>query len=458
VDDIDSAFDVDDAEGLEDWSPALHLSSICVTWRNVARCTAQIWRVIRVPLLRNPVNIELLGELSSELFSLSGHHTLSLGLFQNYCDDDYSFGNHIRRLRSLDDLLAITRAVTSRCNDITFHGLPLEQIDRFWGVDTPNLKKIRILEPYGHLKRLHGQFPSNNVSLLVSPHLEEIEITSATRLLPSLEIIWDNITTAKMEDISLNNAFEILLLAPRLKTCRIYCREFQPPEDDDPLWLSLPLDLPLTHITLESLDFRSPCHDITQFFFHGVNLPSLKEFEFDEFRFGDNARVKHLISFFQRSPCPLTSLSLFLYFHAADDDILNLLTALLPTLTHFSINVPGAGDAFMTDRFLQELVQPTSGSPKMVAPRLETFSYTGPLNFTWPAFLKIFDPPPTSILDTDFQVKEYHKRPLRDVSLQLKSNEAIIIDDDALSRLREIQVTVNLKIVRVSSGQITPII
>jgi hypothetical protein len=309
-------------------------------------------------------------------------------------------------------------------------------------VDTSNLKKIRILEPYGQFDEddYHDNFPSGNISLLASRQLEEVEITSATRLLPSLEIAWDNITAAKMEGISLNSTFKILLLTPRLKTCKISCREIEPPEDDPP-WLSLPLDLPLTHNALESFEFYSPSRDITQLLLQGVNLPSLKEFKFDEFGFSDNALVKHLISFFQRSPCPLTSLSLSLHFDAINDDILNPLNA-LPTLTHFSINVPGAGDAFMTGGFLQEPIQPTSGSPKMVAPRLRAFFYMGPLNLTWPAFLKIFGLPSSSISHSDC-----HKRPLRDVSLQIECNEEVVINDDITLKLRTFRAEVNLTIV-----------
>ena len=125
----------------------------------------------------------------AEVFSLSGQCTLSLGLFQDYYDEDYPFHDHIRRFLPLQDLLSITRAVTSRCDDITFRGLPLEQIHNlFWAADTPNLKTLRILKPYGQFERCHDQCPSNDVSLLACPQLEEIEITLATRILPSLEI------------------------------------------------------------------------------------------------------------------------------------------------------------------------------------------------------------------------------------------------------------------------------
>jgi len=65
------------------------------------------------------------------------------------------------------------------------------------------------------------------------------------------------------------------------------------------------------------------------------------------------------------------------------------------------------------------------------------YSLTGN-NFTWHAFLKIFDLPQTSIP----LVKECHKRPLRDIFLQLESEEEIIIDVDVFSKLREIQATV----------------
>jgi len=459
VDDIDSAFDVYNAEGLENWSPALHLSSICVRWRSVARCTAQIWRVIRVPLLRNPINVELLNELMAELFNLSGQHMLSLGLFQYYDDyeDDYLFHDHIGRLLPLGDLLSITRAVTSRCNEISFRGLPLEQVhDLFWSAHTPNLKKFRILEPYGQFEGCHDRFLADDISLLLCPQLEEIEITSATRLLLNLEINWDNITTAKMEGISSINAFEILLRAPRLKTYKISCQEFQPPEDGS-LWLVLPLDLPLTHTTLESLEFCSHRHDMGQFF-QGVNFPSLKKFELLAPRFGDIFPVKHLISFFQRSPCPLTSFSLSLYSDAIDDDILTLLNA-LPTLTHLSLMTTEPKSTFtgMSDRFFQELAQRSSGFPKMVTPRLEAFSYAGPLNFTWPAFLKIFDPPRprTFIPGGDSPIE--HVRPLR-ISLWLSTQEILTVDDDVLAKLQGIQATVNLKIVGLFAGQLTPIV
>src|SRR5258708_30033017 len=68
------------------------------------------------------------------------------------------------------------------------------------------------------------------------------------------------------------------------------------------------------------------------------------------------------------------------------------------------------------------------------------------LNFTWPAFFKIFDPDPSPspISDGDSLVKDCHKRPLRDVSLRI---EETTIDDDVLPKLREIQATVNLIIV-----------
>ena len=456
VDDIDSAFDIEDAEGLEDWSPALHLSSICATWRNVARCTAQIWRVIRIPLLRNPINVELLNELTADLFSLSGQRILSLGLFQDYYDEDYPFYDHIGRLGALEDLFSITRAVTSRCNDITFQGLPLKQIhDLFWSAHTLNLKKFRILEPYGQFERCYNRFPADNIFLFECPQLEEIEITSATRLLRRLKINWDNITTAKMEGISLINAFEILVGAPHLKTCRISCEEFNPP-DDGSIGLVLLLDLPLTHTTLESLEFCSHRRDTAQFF-QGVNFPSLKELEVDVSIFSDNSPVKYLISFFQRSPCPLTSLSLSLYFDAIDDDILTLLNA-LPTLTHLSLMIDAPTETFtgISDRFLQELVQRSSECSHMVAPRLEAFSYTGPLNFTWPAFLKIFDPPRTFIPDGDSPVE--HMRPLRDVSLRLSTQEILTVDDDVLAKLQGIQATVNLEIVGLFAGQLTTIV
>lgn len=126
VDDIDSAFHPKYAKSLEQRSPALHLSSICTAWRSVARCTAQIWKVIRVPLLRNPVNVQLLTELVTQLFSLSGQRPLSLTVHHNYredsghpFDDSALFRAYIRRLRSLDDLLLTTRAVTSRCTEIS---------------------------------------------------------------------------------------------------------------------------------------------------------------------------------------------------------------------------------------------------------------------------------------------------------------------------------------------------
>ena len=101
----------------------------------------------------------------------------------------------------------------------------------------------------------------------------------------------------------------------------------------------------------------------------------------------------------------------------------------------------------MTDRFLQELAQPTL-TRSTVVPRLETFSYyEGPLNFTWLAFLKISDLSPSPISDGNSLVGDHHKRPLRDVSLRIKFHDETIIDDDVLPKLREIQAIVNLTIV-----------
>lgn len=450
VDDINSTFDAYNAKGLEKWSPALHLSSICAQWRNIARCTAQIWRVIRVPLRQKPVNVKLLTELATELFSLSGQHTLSLGLYLVYYDR-YLFRDYIERLDSLDDLPAITRAVGNRCRDIAFHGLPLEPIHYLLsGLDTPNLKSFSICRPYGDFEsNYHYRFTPKDVSLLASPQLEEVEIFSGTRLLPSLQINWNNITTTRLYDINLNNTFRVLLLAPRLKTYTISYGEFGFPRDDGS-WSPLPLDLPLTHTTLESLEFYSISHDAVAEFLQAVNFPSLKELKFFAPRGYGESPVKHLISFFERSPCPLLSFSIFLHYGTTDQEILNLFNA-LPTLTRFSINVPG-GDAFTTDFFLRKLVQPTSGSINdMVAPRLESFSYSGLLNFTWPAFLEILEPPPRFL---PHGVEHKRPRPLRKVSLRLKAEQTIPVDDDVLSKLQESHVIVNLETVPI--GEITP--
>lgn len=276
-------------------------------------------------------------------------------------------------------------------------------------------------------------------------------MTSANRLLLNIGIKWDNITTVKMAGISPDNALTLLFRAPRLKKCTLCFREVEAPEDDT-VWSFLPLNLPLTHTQLESLEFPSYMGDLdmTQFL-DGVKLPSIKEFVY----MGSDVRL--LTSFFLRSPCSLNSLTLFLDHDPTDDDILNLLH-IVPSVTNLSFDVqPGIeDDTIMTDRCLRALAI-TQQAPENfpVLPRLETFSYVGALNFTWPAFLAIFNPAPTSIPDGDDSLV---KRPLQNVSLEIESKEAIIIGDDILSRLRKLQATINLKIVRECTGQIIPII
>jgi hypothetical protein len=183
------------------------------------------------------------------------------------------------RLRSFRGLFYVMREVANRWNEITLHGFPPEQIGEiFMNMDTPNLKKLRIFQPYSGHDRFHRCFPSPKVSCLTKPRLEEIEITSATLFFRSIQVNWDCITIADMSGISPNDAFQLLLLAPRLKSCTILCRNFGPPEEGTML-PPHPLDLPVTHTTLESFTFHSFVDDLGQFF-GGVNLPSLKEFTF----------------------------------------------------------------------------------------------------------------------------------------------------------------------------------
>jgi len=80
----------------------------------------------------NPVN-ELLTDLTTKTFSLSGQGMLSLGLFQVYYQTNYDYRPHIGGFRSLNNLLNTTRTVASRCNGVALYGLPLEQTQYLLG-------------------------------------------------------------------------------------------------------------------------------------------------------------------------------------------------------------------------------------------------------------------------------------------------------------------------------------
>ena len=238
-------------------------------------------------------------------------------------------------------------------------------------------------------------------------------------LLDFTEIEWDTITTATMSAIDVKEGIDILRQASCLTSCSFVFEGYD----------TKPVNPPVVNSTLEQLriDFSNSGVGFGTFA-NSVTLPSLQEF------YLHTSTLPNLKPLFERSQCRIRKLALTLDQNIPEDDVLKLLN-ILPSVEDFALEVSNTiRKPVITNKFFETLRDPhftSSGSAKPLLPKLTSLSYTGSMQFTWPAFLEMFAPPGDVIHATG--------RPLSEVSLELHLPKGVIGDLGVLARLRQIR-------------------
>ena len=404
-----------DSRHTRDWSPALFLSSICVTWRKIAFATSEIWRFINIPLQDNP-DVDLKIKLLDECVERSCQRTLFIGVFQFQLYENLLLEKKLDRLKPL---FKVIKAIACRSEEIRLWGVPLFAQQLVIPTNTPNLTTVRITDFIGDEGDDYNM-PSNEFLSLSGPLLKNLEVGYGSNyLLMSCQIKWDTITTVTMLTIPVGKAIDILRQAPCLTSCSFIFEDIYKSDQ-------ISSNPPIVNLTLEKLhiDFFNCGLGSVKKFESSVTLPSLRELSLR------TSKLLHIMPLFERSQCQLRTLTLSLYPSIPEDDVLTLLS-ILPSVEHFAVLI-NVAKPIITSKFFEGLCDHrfklSGASTNPLLPKLTSLSYTGKKDFTWSAFLKIF-PPPGNLLEAE--------RPLSEVSLKLYLPEAV--DLDVIAKLREIQ-------------------
>ena len=414
-----------DSTHTRDWSPALFLSSICMTWRKIAFATSEIWRFINIPLREDNPDEDLKIELLDEYVERSRQRTLFIGVFQFQMYENPSFSQLEKKLDKLEFLFQAIKKIACRSEEITLWGLPSLALQHIIPTDTPNLTMVRIAEYVKEFEDMNGPVGWNNGDVsLAGPLLKILDFGYGTEsLLDYCKFEWDTITTVTMSALNVEEGIDILREALCLTSCSFIFADFEEIN---------PVHPPIVNSTLEKLhvDFSNCRQDFVpvETFANSIALPSLRELSLL------SSNLLYMMPLFQRSRCQIRRLSLTLYQNIPEDHVLMLLS-ILPSVEHFaletSITFP---KSIITNKFFEGLrdhhFKRSGASTDWLLPKLTSLSYTGKKDFTWPAFLKMF-PPPGNVLVTG--------RPLSEVSLKLYLPKAVIGDHDVIAKLREIQ-------------------
>ncbi|KIM37075.1 hypothetical protein M413DRAFT_31225 [Hebeloma cylindrosporum] len=198
--------------------------------------------------------------------------------------------------------------------------------------------------------------------------------------LRSIGISWYKVTHLDLTHFSVDECFEVLRQAPFLTNGSFSIlpnpNQFQLPEHI------------ISHPNLTSLHFSSSLGTI---FFQHVSFPSLRFLSVNNCYAQIPAR--EILSFLRRSSPALNELHLLSFENDDSQSVIQILNE-TPSLEILHLH-PGFLDDSTPTRLLQRLSDSSltlNDHGTKFLPRLNTISYTGPLNFPWSAIPNLFGP------------------------------------------------------------------
>ncbi|KAF9478919.1 hypothetical protein BDN70DRAFT_721423 [Pholiota conissans] len=281
----------------------LVISAVCEGWRSVAFSTPRLWNSLPIypRSLRSPV-------LVKDWIDRSGQLPLSFLIH-------LPSGNEETAIDIIDILTKYsTRWSELRCNvpKHLFSHLP----NGFQ--DLPMLRSL-------HLHSLNGDF--SNIPLDIHPQqLHELSLREIA--LASLHFDWTRLTHFTIDDVTLSEAFEVLLRAPNLKKCIFH--DFTSSDSDDNEAELLSLTNPFVRSQLHEIKIPLVLAD---YIFKQLRCPSLNVLDSRSISHDD---VSAVLEFLKESKCPLETLSLpgDVYMPAAE--MISICES-IPTLKHLSM-------------------------------------------------------------------------------------------------------------------------
>ena len=318
---------------------AILLSSVCSDWRRAVVGTPELWSSIKIDLpsisqtseMASSSTLPRLATFIDEWLSRSGQLPLNISLcypHDDYHHEDYYHHHETRydplTLQQYRPIFKILDQCSSRWRSLNIFIPPallrfLQQPDCL-----PMLEQLQIASSM--------KDPCHIISFPRAPYLTTVEIQKFTNYKPSISpyigIHWDTVTHLSIKSISRDNLLATLLLNPQLVHCtfRKVASDESTVASDNP-FLKSPIVSSLKYLSLHHNIDASQILDC-------ITLPYLETLVFENITTNSDP----VISFLERSACPLHTLSLLNSNDKKTDKFLPLLQFLSPTLTRLAIS------------------------------------------------------------------------------------------------------------------------
>jgi hypothetical protein len=189
------------SESFDNLESPLHLGAVCQKWRQLAWATPELWTALRIG---SPGNINDLPQLVTEWLERSASLPLTIKL-ENYWG--WADGGND------SEVINILNKHSARWHDIHFD-LPARHLHRLYGSSQGNILRRLVLRQCPRAQAEPSDFPTFSMKSKPSP----TDLTLLTVDLPYVDIVWNNLTVASVDDIGVDQCVELIRRAPLLNT------------------------------------------------------------------------------------------------------------------------------------------------------------------------------------------------------------------------------------------------
>jgi hypothetical protein len=340
-----------------DGNSPLYLGAVCQKWRQLAWATPGLWTSLRIdPGEEYGLSMGDLPQLASEWLERSASLPLTITL-----EDDWSW------LCRDDKVINILNKHSARWHDMRFN-LPARHLHHLSGSSEGNILRRLVLR-----HSLSERNPADLSTFSMKSKPSPTDLTLISVGLPYVDIIWNNLTVASVNDIGVGDCFELIRRAPLLETLRL---EYINPSSDV---FPIP-NTRIVHPHLHSLELRN-IHGIIVVtgILDSLCLPSLEQWIHNQSPFP----LDNMKSFIR---CSSFRLKIF----KINIDRVNYLQR-IPFLSHLSSLefLELRAGSFINDDRLFPLLCASAQSP-LYLPHLQSLEFVCGYHFPWDHLPEMF--------------------------------------------------------------------
>ena len=343
-------------------STPLYLGAICQKWRQLAWRTPQLWSWLLVRFKPFP------SQLLAEHLERSGNLPLTIGLsaYSRAVDD-----------KTYLEAINIVNRHSSRWHHLHCT-LPARHLHYLCGSLEGNILHKLVLRP---LKEYHSLSDYSGVatfSMKCKP--SPTALTLARYRLANIDIVWNNLTRALLEDIGVDECFEFMRRAPLLEALTL--RTIIPTSGAFPIPTARIILPHLNQLSMWNISDKMVVAKILD----SMCAPSLKHW--NHLIPGDRSSANHMVSFIEQS-----SFSLKTFKVKGSHNLYNEVHKILYHLA--SLEFLGLrfrlDDRSPTDELLHRLCASDKFSPFL--PHLQILDFNPQFTFPWESLPQIFSSP-----------------------------------------------------------------